>query len=364
MVHSDHRSRGQDTAPPTGFPEAFTNSFRGMLLGALLGDVRNPGSAVVHSGPVIPQLCWTVDALIRHRLHTRARDPGLTPGHDAQPPPPTPHIRRGLQHWGAVTRGWPGCTKAQGWLAHVPALGIDRGPTLAEDSAQADLMARRTLSRSDFRTSSMLFRTLPVAASAIVAGPDVVSGWCASATGLTHGHPEAWTAAALLGILVGSHLTEVFRSGPFARIDPLATIDWFFGDLPASPMEDALSPALTTGHWSPAILAALSRDDSPSSVLAGALYLFEHFRTERPSTVRELAATAGSPHAVASLASALIGLERGPGGLDTTELSRHELSWVVDSLARDYCVTLWSPPVQHGEMDVLEEMTLRYPKED
>ncbi|WP_432558128.1 ADP-ribosylglycohydrolase family protein [Granulicoccus sp. GXG6511] len=363
MGQGDQRPSGRGAAPPTGFPEAFTNSFRGMLLGGLLGDVRNSGDNLLHSGPVMHQLCWTIDALIRHRLHTRTQEQGQGLVQTDQPFSPTSHIRNGLLHWGSLARGWPNTAMPEGWLGEVPALRVDRGPTQAEDSARADLVDERSLSRNDFRTSSALFRTLPIAASSVVAGPDVVAGWCATATGLTHGHPEAWSAAALMGVLVGSHLTEVFRSGPWARIDALTTINWFFSDMPEHPMAEMLRPGLTDAAWSPATLARLSPDDSTAAVLAGSLYLFEHFRDERPSAIRALAARAAAPHAVASLTSALIGLERGPGGLDSRELSRHELSWVLDALARDYCVTLWSPPAHHGEMDALAEMTLRYPEQ-
>lgn len=352
----------QGDAPPTGFPEAFTNSFRGMILGGLLGDVRNPGADVLHSGPVAPQSCWTLDSLVRHRLHVRARE-----RHDnllitESQPAPTPHIRRGLLRWGALTRHWPNVTPPNGWLSNVSALAIDRGPTPAEDSARDDLMAERALSRNDHRTSSALFRTLPIAASSVLARPEVVAGWCATAAGLTHGHPESWNAAALLGVLVGGHLAEVFRSGPWVRLDALASVKWFSGYAPEHPLLDTVVPALTDQQWSPATLAELAPDDTSAAVLAGALYLFRHARDRPPQLVREMAASAGAPHAVASLTTALIGLERGPGGLDTVALSRHELAWAMDSLARDYCVTLWSPPNHEGEMDVLGEMSLRYPE--
>lgn len=348
-------------APPTGFPEAFTNSFRGMILGGLLGDVRNPGAEVLHSGPVAPQICWTLDALVRHRLHLRA----LERRHLSLGEPlcgPTEHIRQGLLRWGALTRQWPNAAPPNGWLRNVSTLAIDRGPTPAEDSAQDDLIAERALSRSDHRTSSALLRTLPIAASSVLAPPEVVAGWCATAAGLTHGHPETWSATALLGVLVGGHLAQVFRSGPWVSLDPLATVQWFTEYAPQHALLDTVMPALTGQSWSAATLAQLAPDDTSAAVLAGALYLFRHGRGLRPQTVRELAAGTGAPHAVASLTTALIGLERGPGGLDTVELSRHELAWAMDSLARDYCVTLWSPPTHEGEMDVLGEMPMRYPE--
>jgi ADP-ribosylglycohydrolase len=245
----------------------------------------------------------------------------------------------------------------------VPALRLDRGPAPAEDFAQDDLRGGVTLSSNDFRTPSALFRSLPIAASSVVAEPNVVSGWCATAAGLTHGHPEVWSTTALVGLLVGHHLTEVFRFGPWAALDAASTIRWFFRDMPENPSAKRLLQAVSSPLWSRDLLAALSPDDTSVSVLAGALYLFERARTLRPASIRVLAASAADPHAVASLAAALVGLEQGPRGLDTGELTRHELSWVVDTLARDFCVTIWSPPAYGGEMDALAEMSLRYPRE-
>lgn len=362
MKRGGQRPGGRGSAPPTGFPEAFTNSFRGMLLGGLLGDVRNPGGETLHSGPVSQQTCWTLDALIRHRLRLRELQRVCEPA--GKPlPAPTDDIRRGLLHWGALARQWPNPQCPDGWLSGVPALATDRGSTPAEDDAREDLLAERPLSRHDSRSSSALFRTLPLAASAVTTGPDVVAGWCAGTAALTHGHPESWTATSLLGILVGSHLAEIFRRGPWVTLDFAAAIEWFTKDQPGEPVVDHLRTAATTQGWSPATLHDLAPDDTSAAVLAGALYLFRHAQTAPLHRIRLLAASAGSPHAVASLATALVGLEQGPGGLDTGELSRHELTWVVDALARDYCVTLWSPPAHEGEMDVLDEMSERYPRE-
>lgn len=332
-----------------------------MILGSLLGDVRNPGADLLHSGPVSHLVCWTLDALVRHRLHVRAQEQE-TNGECFEPPAaPTEHLRRSLLHWGATVHRWPAALPQDGWLAGVPALSIDRGPTPAEDSAHEDLMRHRSLSTNDHRTSSALFRTLPIAASSVTAGPDVIAGWCATAAGLTHGHPETWSAAALLGLLAGGHLAEVFRSGPWVPLDALSTVEWFLEDLPQHPLGDTLIPALNCADWSPARLARFTPDDTAAAVLAGSLYLFRHARAEDSRTVRKLAASAGAPHAVASLTTALIGLERGPAGLDNGELSRHGLAWTLDALARDLCVTLWSPPPHPGEMDVLAEMAGRYP---
>lgn len=130
----------------------------------------------------------------------------------------------------------------------------------------------------------------------------------------------------------------------------------------SDPLLDRILPALSdTDEWSPRTLAALSPDDNAASVLGGGLYLFRRARTARPAEIRALAASAGSPTNAAALASALVGLEQGTRWLDVGELSRHNLAWTVDALARDYCVTLWSPPTYAGEMDVLDETGRRYP---
>ncbi|MDO5500358.1 MAG: ADP-ribosylglycohydrolase family protein [Propionibacteriaceae bacterium] len=332
-----------------------------MMLGMLLGDVRNPSESTLQSGPAAHQLCWTLDALIRHRLHTRARERDGEFDPTDPVPAPTDHIRVGLLRWGTVTRGWKAHSPIDGWLAGLPALADDRGPTPVIDAAWTDLTEGRPLSSHDFRDSSVLFRTLPIAASAVVADPDLIAGWCSAAGSMTHGHPEAWSTAAFLGVLTGSHLADVFCSGPWVPLDLLAPIRWFLRSTPGHPLLDRLLPAISEAQWSPHALAALVPDDTAASVLAGALYLFRHARNARPQEVRALATNTGSPTAVASITGALIGLEQGLRWLDAGELSRHELSWALDALARDYCVTIWSPPAFDDEMDVLDEMAHRYP---
>lgn len=355
-------SRRGGAAPPTGFPGAFTNCFRGMLLGFVLGDVRNPDADRLESGPASQQLCWILDSLIRHELRVRRDERDSTGQGNGIRPAPIEQLRAGLLRWGALNRSWPQADLLNGWLVSVPGLATDRGPTPAESKALAGLVAGRFLADGHHKDARGMFRSLPIAASAVTAPPELMSGWCAGAAGLTHGHPEAWSTAALLGIIAGGHLTEVFRNGPWALLDAAGPVQWFTNGLPDHPLFDRLVPALDPARdWSALGLAAISDDDSSAAVLAGALYLFRHSRHLPLTDVRERAQAAADPNSVAALTGALIGLEQGTGWLDPGELVRHELAWPIDALAQDYCLTLWSPPADFDEMDTLDELPQRYP---
>lgn len=335
-----------------------------MLLGLLLGDVRNPGAdQLLHSGPASQQACWILDALIRHELQHRASQRESALGADDEVrEAPIEQLRTGLLRWGALNRAWPRRDLLNGWLAKVPALAAHPCPTLTEDGALAGLEDGQFLAAGHDRGATAMLRALPIAASAVTGCPELMSGWCAGSAGLTHGHPEAWSTAALLGLIAGGHLTEVFRSGPWVRLDLAAPLRWFVRGQPNDPLLERLTPALAeAGPWSPGRLRALSDDDSSAAVLAGALYLFQHTRQLPVAAIRRRAQVAGDPAHVAALTAALVGLERGMSWLDVAELTHHDLTWAMDALARDYCLTLWTPPAYDDEIDTLEEMARRYP---
>lgn len=361
MGGDDRDPSGLGAAPPTGFPEAFTNSFRGLMLGMMLGDIRNPGPGLLNSGPSMHQVCWTLDGLVRYHLSMRAAGHVLSPD-SFERPTPLPYLREALLRWGASSRNLPRQELLDGWLAELPALEVDRGPTPVEDVALAELLLAKSLAGNDCRGPSALPRVLAMAACAIIVSPDRMGAWCAAAAGLTHGHPEAWSTALVLGIMAGGHLAQVYRSGPWVTFDPLPAVRWLALFSPTHPLLDQIVPAVDDVHgWSPTRLAELSPEPTAASVLAGALYLARHARDAQPAEIRALAVSAGDPHTVAALASALIGLEKGTRWLDVRELSRHELAWPMDALARDCCLTLWSPPHEEGAADALDEMTRRYP---
>lgn len=117
--------------------------------------------------------------------------------------------------------------------------------------------------------------------------------------------------------------------------------------------------------WSAQRLAELSPDPSAGSVLIGALYLHRHFRGgQSPSALRPRTRSAGDPYAVAALTGGALlgGLERGGVDvLDVDELTRHELTWPMDTLARDYCSLMWVIPSEFGSPDSYEQIRERYP---
>ncbi len=75
-------------------PEAFSNAYRGgMLLGLLLGDVRDPTQRVLQSGPAVQQTCLTVDALIRYEAWL---------GNDSGARDPMPEVSSAVLRWAAM----------------------------------------------------------------------------------------------------------------------------------------------------------------------------------------------------------------------------------------------------------------------
>ncbi|MGK5518908.1 ADP-ribosylglycohydrolase family protein [Micromonospora sp. URMC 107] len=306
---------------------------RGCVLGLMLGDAMGAtGGTVPASGPLratsAGQLaCFTMDGLIR--AHVRHRHRGI-----CHPPSV---VWESYRSWAAI-QGIPGFTvdhgghSPAGWLAKVPALAERRGSAPATVAA----LQRRKMGTVDEPNGTStgahaLTRTLPV--GLYPCDP-------AEMAALTHAGDAvgaAGLAGAVIRLLAGDHgLVEALES---VASEPG---QW------SEAAERSLAPALAaarSGAASAHELARLAPDARAVSALAGGVYTTACFPGRE--TVREallFAASAGDGGHAATVAGALLGAAHGPDALPVDWLSRLELAWTADTLARDLVTELHDSP--------------------
>lgn len=328
QTENEHRLR---------FPYALLDSVRGMMLGLMLGDVRDSAATQLKSGTVTQLMCFTADALIRQEIANAVV---------GQREDPNRQLRHGLLRWGELhgqaSQGHR--PPLDGWLSQVSLLAEARDPSRATELALPGLGAGQELAYDNNADADGMLRSLPIAALALSVPTCDLAAWCGGSAGLTQGHPEAWTASSLLGVMAGVMLARTYEHGA-ADLDPLPALRQQLRFHPEDPLCDRMIALLADHpHFCPVRLAELAYDDSAGAVLLGGLYLWRTCRDATPSEIRPLAATAAAPHQVAALAGAILGLEQGSEWLDFDEISRHELAWVVDRLAQDLTTAVVTAP--------------------
>ncbi len=215
---------------------------------------------------------------------------------------------------------WP-----DGWLADVPALAQRRGSAPATVAA---VRGGRSGDRDWPATSShgahALTRTLPLGLATTITDVQELAGDVAA---LSHAGPAVAAASAGAGLVhaitTGSDLITVARQTVAAH--------------------PALADAVDAAGRRPGeveTLRALAPDRSAMAVLSGAVYAAMSFDPpDRIIDVLTLAAAAPDGASVAATAGGIYGVLAGAtSGADVFPvpwLSRLELVWVVDSLARD-----------------------------
>lgn len=338
------------------YPYALLDSIRGMMLGLMLGDVRDSGSAQLKSGAVTQLMCFTADALIRQEIANavvgRREDPNR-------------QLRHSLLRWGEL-HGQSSPNQRpplDGWLARVSLLAEHREPSRATELALPGLGEGISLAYDNNADADGMLRSLPLATLALSVPTSDLAAWFSGSTGLTQGHPEAWTASSLLGVMAGVMLARTYEQGS-ADLDPLPALRQQLNFHPDDPLCDRVIGLLAEhAVFCPGRLASLSDDASAGSVLLGGLYLWRTCRDATPSEIRPLAASAAAPHQVAALAGAILGLEQGSEWLDFDEVSRHELAWVVDRLAQDLTTAVVTAPWgEFPDADCIDDSWMvRYP---
>ncbi|MFG2454731.1 ADP-ribosylglycohydrolase family protein [Streptomyces sp. NPDC048512] len=330
---------------------------RGLLLGLAIGDTlgrakgKLPADGPLLAGVSTQLACFTTEGTIRALV--RGDHKGI-----CHPPGVVWHAYRrwaalqGLEAERSRSAGrWP-----DGWLAQVPALTERRGSAPATVTALAGSAHGQVKTPTTSRGCHALTRTLPVAVLSAAYGSEPAVDAARDIASLTHGDPAAHTATAQAVVLAQHCLTDLteakassggrtqVRQALAEGLRALRGIDRAY----ASEGLDRLGQALEMAIAHPADaerLAKLAPDATAPSALLGGMYAAASF-PERDQVADALSFAARAPDAdsVACVAGALLGAAHGAEALPVDLVSRHELAWVLDTLARDLTAQLADLP--------------------
>ncbi|MFJ1754834.1 ADP-ribosylglycohydrolase family protein [Kitasatospora sp. NPDC088134] len=319
---------------------------RGLLLGAALGDAagvvrgRWPAAGPLRIGVATQLTAFTVEGTIRGSVRRNHRGICHEPS----------VIGSAYGRW-AVLQGVRPATRTDGWLAQVPALRERRGSAPATVDALTGPEPRPGVPAAvrPSRGAHALTRGLPLGLLWLLRGQgEWAEKVVRDTAALTHGAPDAQEAALAAAELVGHCLVtpDPFRTWATAPAGPEHPLH---GLLQRLPLPNGASPtdvlALLRDPAAPALLPELAPDATAVSALLGALLVV----TRRPGrdTVEAAlrhAATAPDGSSVATTAGALLGAAHGVDALPVPLLSRLELVWELDTLARDLLQELTDSP--------------------
>ncbi|MGY1771964.1 ADP-ribosylglycohydrolase family protein [Blastococcus sp. SYSU D00813] len=350
--------RGEDDLPPASGQDTLTDDLRtaarnraarGLLLGLVLGDAVDacggavPPGAEALRGTVAGQLALvTTEGLVRASV--RHAHKGI-----CHPPSVVWHALVRWAHgqgieapavyerWraGAGTR-WP-----DGWLADVPVLRQRRGSAPATVSA---LVGGKQGSRQEPTTSSKgahgLVRTLPTALLEFETGE--AFNFASDIAALTHGSPRGYEAAGSGAVIVSALIST---GGPPSGLEQALGA---LSDTAATEHSlDLLHRALEDGRSRPhdvSVLRGYAVDKSAPATLSAAVYVLSSFMgSDDVAGALHFAGRAGGS-GVAAVSGAMLGALHGVDALPVDLLSRAELSWVADTLARDLVYELTESP--------------------
>ncbi|MFF4357171.1 ADP-ribosylglycohydrolase family protein [Streptomyces sp. NPDC001604] len=332
---------------------------RGMMLGLALGDTlggargRLPTGGPLRAGVSTQLACFTTEGIIRAQV--RGSHKGI-----CYPPGVVLHAYSRWAYLQGIERetmrrrwassgstAWP-----DGWLAGVPALAERRGSAPATVSALARIGEGQERMATTSRGCHALTRTLPVAVTGM--GGIAQAGELAA---LTHGDTAAQAATVHAAVLTHHCLTNSAaerspstQAGGSARDSLYAGITALqsAGQVITNDQHSRLVAAFRNAVDEPADagrLARLAPDPTAPSALLGGLYAAASFPDRAAfRTALEFAAGAPDGESVACVAGALLGAVHGVEALPVDLISRHELAWVLDTLARDLLMELEDSP--------------------
>jgi ADP-ribosylglycohydrolase len=337
---------------------AVRTRVRGLMLGlalgeAVVGDVR-PSALPLLSGVGTQLTCFTVEGLIRASVRQAHR--GISSG-----PAVVWHAYR---RWGAL-QGLVESVSRDGWLTQVDALGERRGSAPATvEALRAGRAGTPTAPTTSSAGGHALVRTLPVGVLGLF-GPfadarERLHGLGAEVGALTHGHQDGYGPAADGAVVVAALLDEGVRSATSRRpsqshvpdADPRAAINHAV---------DILTGANVPPHRRERLGASGSAHDgdrdrtgtgtapapdrTAQSCLDEAVRALCAFpRPDQAAQALERAGTAPDGQVTAAVAGALLGSLHGMDALPVSLVSRLELAWVADTLARDFVRELTEGP--------------------
>ncbi|MGW2723803.1 ADP-ribosylglycohydrolase family protein [Streptomyces sp. NPDC001492] len=324
---------------------------RGMMLGLAIGDTlgtvrgKLPASGPLRAGVSTQLACFTAEGIIRAMV--RGNHKGI-----CHPPGVVLHaygrwaalqgieVERMRRRWASFKdeQEWP-----DGWLAGVPVLAERRGSAPATVTALSRIEGNHEPTATTSRGCHALTRSLPVA----VAGLD----WAEQAgefAALTHGDQAAQSAAAQAAVLVHHCLTNSPPEHDHRGVSERPARDAIEAGIAAiqsirrQTTGDEHERLLTTFREAvhrpadAARLARLAPDPTAPSALLGGLYTAAAFPGRaQVRAALEFAAGAPDGDSVACVTGALLGAVHGVEALPMDLVSRHELAWVLDALARD-----------------------------
>lgn len=317
---------------------------RGLLHGLAVGEVLGAGPTPLPAGPlrhgVATQLaCFTAAAGIRTSLRRAvASGAGQEPTAAEGDPPNTVDARLDLldayRRWVRVwTAGSRVTTGTRAWLDDVPLLATTTGE--AHDTVRG-LATGTGGTRTDPVTTAhgwhALARALPLAAQVERDAVAAVDAAVDSAA-LTHGS-RAFAPTALGVLLAGAALRTGDASSAVAEAITAAIL--LGVDFTAvSVVDDAVRAARETPA-SPVVLRSGAPDDSAGSTLWAATYcLLSHPGPAEVGAALTLARAAPSSVAVATVTGAFLGAAHSDAALPQEVLTRIDLAYVIDRLARD-----------------------------
>jgi hypothetical protein len=239
------------------------------------------------------------------------------------------------RHWATTSGAWP-----DGWLSEVPVLRERRGTAPATVAA---LKAGEPGTRQQPSTTSggghALLRALPVAA--LGSDPAYLHELGADIAAQTHGSPVGYVTSAELAVIAPCALREPdLASAASTALRVIAAV------YPSSHHLDVFSAAVSTGQSRPCQrrLAHFAGNEGASACVAAALYAAcSHPGADQVAEALEFAAQAPAGKIVAAVTGALHDAD----ALPVPVLSRCELVWVADTLARDLHAVLTESPDGH-----------------
>ncbi|MFD8707448.1 ADP-ribosylglycohydrolase family protein [Kitasatospora sp. NPDC059648] len=323
---------------------------RGLVLGSALGDAagvvrgRWPAEGPLRIGVSTQLAAFTIEGAIRASVRMNHKGICHAPSviwhaycrwaflQGIEP-------ERISERWTHGTNDpWP-----TGWLAQVPALRERRGSAPATVTALTGLtQGTPTKPVNGSRGAHALTRGLALGLLHLLFGPASCATAIRGTAALTHGAPEAQDAALGAAGLVAHCLAQddpfrTWTASPAGDEHPIDTVVRSL-TMPHSASPDTVLDLLKAPHAVPdhGQLARIAPDATASSALLGALLVVSRFPgSETVGEALRFAAGAPDGASVAATAGALLGAAHGVDALPVELLSRLELAWVLDTLARD-----------------------------
>lgn len=306
---------------PFGGGGAPESAVRGMLLGFALGDAMgsrqgsSPGSGVLPAGAATQLTLATADALVRAEVSFPALMTKQSTG------TATREIAHAYRRW-ALRRGEVPATTAKdtGWTAELAALRERRG------TSPTTVQALLTNGSIDSDGYHALLRTAPIAA------------WNRAQDQLVRASVESTHSAAKVDHVAQLWVTLLRRALDAPTLDLATTITR--NELGArSKIARHLGMIEARAAAAPcdvAMLHHLAPRRSALSALTGGLYVaLSYPDADTVDEALAFAAQAAHGNAVAAVAGAALGATHGVHALPMSLVSRLELGWAMDTLARD-----------------------------